>query len=74
MHVDDLRPRYFESGEEGPSERPCFVPSSIPDPGSEALPTSPPSPSGSCVFQVCYRTAGATRRFSSLGTTKLKST
>ncbi|XP_049273703.1 uncharacterized protein K02A2.6-like [Rhipicephalus sanguineus] len=40
-HVDNLRPRYFESVEEGPSERPCFVPSSIPDPGSEAPPTSP---------------------------------
>ncbi|KAH8042445.1 hypothetical protein HPB51_023455 [Rhipicephalus microplus] len=41
MHVENLRPRYFESGEEGPSERLCFAPSSIPDPESEAPPTSP---------------------------------
>ncbi|XP_049268434.1 uncharacterized protein LOC125757180 [Rhipicephalus sanguineus] len=34
----------------------------------------PPSPSGSCVCQVCYRTAGATLRLSSLGATKCKST
>lgn len=44
VHVDSLRSRYFESDEQGPSEPPCFVPSSITDPMPEASPTRPPFP------------------------------
>ncbi|KAL1468690.1 hypothetical protein MTO96_041315 [Rhipicephalus appendiculatus] len=44
VHVDSLRSRHFESDEQGPSEPPCFVPSSITDPMPEVSPTRPRFP------------------------------
>ncbi|KAL3214907.1 hypothetical protein MRX96_006998 [Rhipicephalus microplus] len=44
MHVDDLRPRYFECGEEGPTERPCFVSKLNSRPWVRSLSYEPPLP------------------------------
>ncbi|KAM7308120.1 uncharacterized protein ISCGN_011754 [Ixodes scapularis] len=44
VHAENLRPRYFESDEQGSREPSCVVPSSIPDRVPEASATSPPLP------------------------------